>query len=117
MTDLSFMDPPIEVAAASPRLEMIITRLRTSGLRPAFANPDIEQGGGVPLLIDIETAPATILSDLARAEAGGVSRPVILLGKQDAPVKSILHLREDSELALLPTRLASQRRRFCGRQK
>ena len=50
MLDLSFLDPPIEVAASGPRLESILTRLRNHGMRAYPASNPIDFDATEPLL-------------------------------------------------------------------
>jgi len=50
MLDLSFLDPPIEVAASSPRLDMILSRLRAHGMRAYPASDPIDFEATEPLL-------------------------------------------------------------------
>ncbi len=111
MTDFSFMDPPIDVVATSPRLEMIVARLRASGMRPSISNADVIQPSAVPLLIDFESMPPSILSQLVRLKAAEVPRPIITLGEGTCPQEPLFNIRSDIELAALPNRLAGHNRR------
>lgn len=114
MLDFSFYDPPIEVAASSPRLEMIVARLRSSGLRPypAACAPDFSAPD--PLLIDLASAPRAMLDRLSRATMIGMPRQIVLLdtdGAQTQRIDGAIHLRQDSDLAILKSRLAALARR------
>jgi len=111
MTDLSFMDPPIDVVAASPRLEMIVARLRACGMRPQFANATMIQPSSAPLLIDFASMPESTPSQLIRLQAAELPRLVITLGTGNSPVKPLFNIRNDGELASLPNRLAGHNRR------
>ena len=111
MTDFSYMDPPIDVIATSPRLEMIVARLRASGMRPSISNADVIQPSAVPLLIDFESMPPSVLSQLVRLKAAEVSRTVITLGDGTCPIEPLFNLRSDVELAALPNRLSGHNRR------
>ena len=73
MFDLSYLDPPIEVAATSPRLDMIMSRLRTSGMRPYAAEAPIDFNAVEPLLLDIRSLDAETLGRVARARSMGLS--------------------------------------------
>ena len=112
MTDLTYMDPPIDVVASSPRLEMIVARLRASGMRPSYANDTILQPSQVPVLIDFESMPPSTLSQLVRLDAAEVPRSVITLGRGNCPVKPIIAISSDDELPALPSRLAGHNRRL-----
>ena len=111
MTDLSYMDPPIDVVAASPRLEMIVARLRASGMRPNYANATMIHPSPVPLLIDFESMPPSTLSQLIRLDAAEVPRKVITLGRGNCPVKPLFNIERDDELSALPSRLSGHNRR------
>lgn len=111
MTDFNYMDPPIDVVATSPRLEMIVARLRASGMRPSISNADIIEPSAVPLLIDFESMPSSILSQLVRLKVAEVPRTIITLGDGTCPVEPLFNIRGDLELATLPNRLSSHNRR------
>ena len=119
MLDFSFYDPPIEVAAASPRLEMIVARLKASGLRPYPAAEAPDFCAPDPLLVDLESAPRAILERLARAAMIGVPRQIVLLDTSGRPAPRIdgaIHLRQDRDLPILKSRLAALARR-ASRQR
>ena len=117
MTDTSYMDPPIDVIAASPRLEMIVARLRACGMRPRCANADVLQPSAVPLLIDFESMPLGILPQLTRLDAAAVPRTLITLGEGMSPVKPLFHIHHESELSALPNRLAGHSRRVLREEE
>ena len=119
MLDFSFYDPPIEVAAASPRLEMIVTRLKASGLRPYAASTHPDFSAPDPLLVDIASAPPETLTRLSRAAMIGAGRQIVFLNTGGASVPRIegaLHLRQDKDLTTLRSRLAALSRR-ASRQR
>jgi len=115
MLDFSFYDPPIEVAASSPRLEMIVSRLKSSGLRPYTAPADVDFSAADPLLVDMESAAPETLERLRRAGMiGGVPRQIVLLntsGQSTPRIEGALHLRLDKDLSTLRSRLAALARR------
>ena len=90
MTDFNYMDPPIDVVATSPRLEMIVARLRASGMRPSISNADVIEPSAVPLLIDFESMPPSVLSQLVRLKAAEVPRTIITLGERNLPGRAII---------------------------
>lgn len=73
----SFDDPQIEVLAASPRREMLMSRLAGLGFRPIRAALPVVATGSTPLLVDTVSAP-----DLAESPIGRPDwlRPLVLLG-------------------------------------
>lgn len=120
MLDFSFYDPPIEVAATSPRLEMIVARLKVSGLRPYPAAQAPDFSAPDPLLIDMESAPRTMLERLARAAMIDAPRQIVLLDTSGLPVPRVarvIHLRQDRDLAILKSRLAALARRACRQRE
>lgn len=119
MLDFSFYDPPIEVAASSPRLEMIVARLKASGLRPYTAADAPDFSAPDPLLVDIESAPRVMLERLSRAAMIGTSRQVVILdtsARAAVQIDGVIHLRQDRDLAILKSRLAALARR-ASRQR
>lgn len=110
MDDLSYKDPPVEVVATSPRLEMIMSRLGANQLRPRLAPEDFLQSP-LPLLVDTQSVSAHLLKALQLALANGLTRPVILLGNKDSAIPGTMALREDGDLSTLASRLAAQRRK------
>lgn len=120
MLDFSFYDPPIEVAAASPRMEMIVTRLKAYGLRPYAAPASIDFSAPDPLLVDIESASPETITRLTRAAMIGTSRQIVLLNTAGASVPRLegaIHLRLDKDLTLLRSRLAALSRRASGQRE
>ena len=114
MSDLSFLDPPIEIAAESPRTEMIFSRLKASGLRPYPAAHPIDFSAADPLLIDIATATRPILEALSRAAMVQVHRQIVLLDTSASQLPSAgetVILRRDRDLAGLKSRLTALARR------
>lgn len=119
MLDFSFYDPPIEVAATSPRLEMIVSRLKVSGLRPYTASASIDFSAPDPLIVDRESVSPDALERLSRAAMIGVPRQIVILNTQGLPVPRIdgaIHLRLDKDLTSLRSRLAALARR-ASRQR
>ncbi len=113
MTDLRFLDPPIEVAAASPRLEMIVSRLRSSGMRPYAAAEPIEFHVADTLLVDVSSASRDTLARCARAVMIESHRQIVLLDIEASGEFSddTLVLRRDRDLILLRSQLAAISRR------
>lgn len=114
MSDLSFLDPPIEIAAESPRAEMIFSRLKASGLRPYPAAHPIDFSAPDPLLIDIATATRQVLEALSRAAMVQVHRQIVLLDTSDSQLPSAgetVILRRDRDLTGLKSRLTALARR------
>ena len=119
MLDFSFYDPPIEVAASSPRLEMIVSRLKASGLRPYSASAHIDFSAPDPLIVDRESVSPEALERLSRAAMIGVPRQIVILNTtgQAAPrIDGAIHLRLDKDIASLRSRLAALARR-ASRQR
>ncbi len=114
MSDLSFFDPPIEIAADSPRLEQIAARLKSAGMRPYPASYPIDFGAADPLLIDIATATRPVLQALSRAAMVQVHRQIVLIDTSGAQLPAsgeTVILRRDEDLAGLKSRLAALARR------
>lgn len=113
MFDLSFLDPPIEVAAASPRLDMILSRLKAHGLRAYPASDPIDFDATEPLLIDMESLPAGLRDRDIRLRNDGPSRPLVLLTPDTGVAEGIdaLIVSRDSDLEQLRARLTSLIRR------
>lgn len=114
MSDLSFFDPPIEIAAASPRLEMILSRLRSGGMRPYRASHPIDFCASDPLLIDVPTASRNVLEALSRAAMIQVHRQIVLVdtaGARLTPGDESVLLRRDQDLVTLRGRLTALTRR------
>ena len=114
MSDLSFFDPPIEIVAESPRQEMILSRLRSGGMRPYRASHPIDFGASDPLLIDIPTASRDVLQALSRAAMIQVHRQIVLIDTWVArlmPGEARVLLRRDRDLTTLRGRLTALNRR------
>ena len=119
MLDFSFYDPPIEVAAGSPRLEQIMTRLKAAGLRPYTASSTIDFSAPDPLFVDRESAAPETLERLGRAAMIGTPRQIVILNTlaQPAPrIEGAIQLRLDKDMASLRSRLAALSRR-ASRQR
>ncbi len=119
MSTHAFLDPPIEIAATSPRFEMISARLKSGGLRPYPASNPIDFNVNDPLLIDVASAGRDALTRLARAEMMELGRPLVLLDTTDTcdlDLADTIRLEQDHELVLLPSRLAARARRQ-GRER
>ncbi|MAN45003.1 MAG: hypothetical protein GYB49_00700 [Alphaproteobacteria bacterium] len=110
MPDLSYLDPPIEVAAESPRLEMIQSRLRSGRMRPYKASRPLSRNCSEPLLVDLESADPEILRILS---SSGVTRPLVILGEDtDGHVLfDALVVERDKDIPLLRGRLTALSRR------
>jgi GGDEF domain-containing protein len=116
MSDLSFFDPPIEIAAGSPRLEMISSRLRASGMRPYPASTPIDFSAPDPLLVDIATVSREVLDGLSRAAMVQVHRQIVIVdlsGGQMPCAGEAVILRRDRDLGTLRSRLVALARRAC----
>lgn len=113
MIDLSYLDPRIDVAANSPRLEMIVSRLKAAGLRPFPATAPVSFDSADPLLIDVESVDRGTLERCARAQEMGLSRPIIILSGPGAGValSDCIVVARDSDLVHLRPRLVSLARR------
>jgi PleD family two-component response regulator len=113
MLDLSFLDPPIEVAASSPRLDVILSRLRAHGMRAYPASDPIDFEATEPLLIDMESLPAGLRDRNVKLGDEAARRPLVLLTPDTKLADGIdaLIVSRDSDLALLRVRLASLVRR------
>jgi hypothetical protein len=113
MLDLSFLDPPIEVAASGPRLESILTRLRNHGMRAYPASNPIDFDATEPLLIDMESLPSGLRDRDILLNEGAERRPLVLLtpDTQTAEGLDVLIVSRDSDLEMLKARLTSLVRR------
>lgn len=114
MTGLSFFDPPIEIAAGNPRLDLIMSRLKASGMRPYPASHPIDFTAPDPLLIDIATVTRDVLDALSRAAMVQVHRQIVLVDLTDfqVPVGSeAVLVRRDQDLGTLKSRLTALARR------
>ena len=114
MFDLSFLDPPIEVAAARPRLDRILTQLKAHGMRAYPASDPIDFNATEPLLIDMESLAEGLDScDVKLPDEAEPGRPLVLMTRDTALADGIdaLIVSRDSDLAQLRARLASLVRR------
>lgn len=110
MTDPDFLNPPIEVLANSPRLDMIKSRLKSAGLRPYDARNDM--GNMDPLLIDAKSVNGLQLQQIKRQIARQSQRVMILLAAPGAPLlQDAIIITHTSELASIPARLEVARRK------
>ena len=110
MQNQDFLDPPIEVIAASPRLDMIKSRLKSVGLRPYTARERLHDSD--PLLIDAASAATEQLHAVRKQVARQFDRAVIFLAHQDAPaIKNTIVLTRDQELSTVPLRLRAYQRK------
>ncbi|MEQ3747183.1 MAG: diguanylate cyclase [Henriciella sp.] len=102
LIDRRFDDPVIEVAAQSPRLEMLMTRLRHAGMRPIPVTTVAANSPDDPVLIDLATAPD--------AMPAAQTRLTITLGDTQANTKGDIHLSNINLLHTLPARMAIRKR-------
>lgn len=110
MQNQDFLDPPIEVIASSPRLEMIKSRLKSAGLRPYTAREKLHDSD--PLLIDAASASAEQLHAVRKQIARQVERAMVFLAHQNAPaLKDTIMLTRDQELSTVPLRLRAYQRK------
>ncbi|MEL7482616.1 MAG: hypothetical protein AAGJ29_13770, partial [Pseudomonadota bacterium] len=86
-----YLNTPIELAATSPRLDMIRSRLKTQDIRP-YPFRSVEDGFD-PLLVDTQSASPDMLQAIQQAADSGLDRPLILLGDH-------ARLAEDAALIL-----------------
>ncbi|MEM0985275.1 MAG: hypothetical protein AAGJ32_03415 [Pseudomonadota bacterium] len=114
LTDLNYLDPPVELLATMPRKAMLTTRLRTSGLRPIALDETWSAGSKMPIVVDVESVAAPTLQKLEQAVRAGMNRTVILLSRKGAAgidVQDCIVLHGDHELSSLCARLELRRRR------
>ena len=110
MTDPEFLNPPIEVIATSPRLEMIKSRLKSAGMRPYEGRNEL--GNQDPLLIDTESMNGAQLHQIKRQMARNNERVTIMLASPDVPLmQDAIILSKESELSSIPARLEVARRK------
>ncbi|MEO9968413.1 MAG: diguanylate cyclase [Hyphomonadaceae bacterium] len=83
MTYSIFLKSPIEVIAASPRLEMIKSRLRDAGLRPYEMDETLNSSDA--LFIDAISATPDQLKLVHRQIVRSSDRPMVLLSDGSAP--------------------------------
>lgn len=110
MTDPDFLNPPIEVIATSPRLDMIKSRLKSAGLRPYESRNDL--GNQDPMLIDTESMNGTQIHQIKRQMARNPDRITILLASPEAAImQDAIILSSEAELSSIPARLEVARRK------
>jgi len=110
MTDPDFLNPPIEVIATSPRREMLMSRLKSAGLRPYDGRNDPRNED--PMLIDAASMTGAHLHQVKKQMARQTGRVVILLAGADAPLlQDAIILTHDSDLSTIPARLEVARRK------
>jgi len=114
MTDLSYLNPPIELVANSQRAASLSARLRSVGVRPIAVGEAWSADSRVPLLVDTGSVSPAGLARLQQAASGGAGRTVILLSPASGAgidLHDCLLLQSDDDLASLPARLELRRRR------
>ncbi|MEO1787173.1 MAG: hypothetical protein AAFR41_09145, partial [Pseudomonadota bacterium] len=114
MTDLSYLNPPIELVANSQRAASLSARLRSVGVRPIAVGEAWSADSRVPLLVDTGSVSPAGLARLQQAASGGAGRTVILLSPASGAgidLHDCLLLQRDDDLASLPARLELRRRR------
>lgn len=110
MTDPDFLNPPIEVIATAPRLQMIKSRLKSAGLRPYETRDDY--GNEDPIFIDAESISGKQLHQIKRQTLSHIERPLILLASSGPPVlEDAIIIGHESEISSLPARLEVVRRK------
>lgn len=110
MTDPAFLNPPIEVIATSPRLEMIKSRLKSAGLRAYEARNDMSNED--PILIDTASMSGTQIHALKRQIARKMDRVIFVLASTGAPLlQDAIILTNEIELASIPLRLQAEQRK------
>lgn len=110
MSSPAFLNPPIEVIATSPRLEMIKARLKSGGLRP-YDNRE-NANNDDPLLIDAKSMTGSQLLHIRRLIAHRLDRIIILLAAPDAPLlEDAIIITDDTELSSVPARITVANRK------
>jgi PleD family two-component response regulator len=102
LTDRRFDDPVIEVVSVSPRLEMLMGRLRQAGMRPVPVNRSAASASSEPILLDRAAFPDAPLPQADRLK--------ITLGPADTDTKGDIHLSDINLLHTLPARMAIRKR-------
>lgn len=111
MTNPDFLNPPIEVVATSPRLQMIVSRLKSAGLRPYESRN--EPNNEDPILIDAASMNGTQIHQLKRQMVHQSDRIRVVLASPDAPtLPDAIILTHESELSSIPARLEVIRRKL-----
>ena len=110
MTDPDFLNPPIELIATSPRLQMIKSRLKAAGLRPYETRDDVANED--PMLIDAQSISGKQLHQVKRQMISHKDRTVILLAAPCAPLlEDAIIITHESELSSIPARLQVAQRK------
>ena len=103
MSHSDFMKPAIEVAATSPRLDMIKSRLRNTGLRPYDMRDEPNEFD--PLLVDLQSLDSNQMKDIRRQSLSPTERPFIVIDPAgDVLLKDAIVLKSEVELACVPAR-------------
>ena len=102
LTDRRFDDPVIEVVSVSPRLEMLMGRLRQAGMRPVPVSGSALSESSEPILLDRAAFPNARLPQADRLK--------ITLGPADTNTKGDIHLSDINLLHTLPARMAIHKR-------
>lgn len=102
LTDRRFDDPVIEVVSVSPRLEMLMGRLRQAGMRPVPVSSAKVSTSPDPILYDLAAVPDTRLNP--------ADRLTVTLGPKTATAKGDIHLSDINLLHTLPARMAIRKR-------
>ena len=104
MTDPLFLTCPIEVIAASPRLEMIKSKLRTAGLRPYVAEDKLSQVDA--LFIDAMSASQEQLKLVHRQITRSTDRTIVLLSDGSTPtIPNVIQIFGISDIESIPALL------------
>lgn len=114
---LHFDAPTVEVVSDSPRLEMLMTRLKQNGLRPIRATAEPDPSLPVPLLIDGYVIPPEQMTKLLTRNRAGGKRILIGLGTpRGTSVEVDIYISEVTALDTLLPQLALRQRQI-SRQK
>jgi two-component system cell cycle response regulator PopA len=113
MPDLTYMDPPIEVAATGVRFKIVAARLRSGGMRPYASGDAVDFDASDPLLIDLASVSKAVLETCHKACLRGLTRRLIILDTADAGLflSDALTVRRDRDLGMLKGRLSAMARR------
>ena len=113
MPDLTYMDPPIEVAATGVRFKIVAARLRSGGMRPYAIGDAVDFEASDPLLIDLASVSKAMLQACHKACLRGLTRRLIILDTADAGLflSDALTVRRDRDLGMLKGRLSAMARR------
>jgi len=113
MPDLTYMDPPIEVAATGVRFKIVAARLRSGGMRPYASGEAVDLEASDPLLIDLASVSKAMLQACHKACLSGLSRRLVILDTANAGLflSDALTVRRDRDLGMLKGRLSAMARR------